>query len=121
MPPRITVETATAEGWYRPNTNGGYCECGCGELAPIATESHRARGHVGGEPMRFRPGHGLCMGRRPITTVERAAAEIPRPPIGSPGHERWMFDALRRGVITEREFAVSFAAHAFVDVAGGET
>ncbi len=35
----------------------GYCHCGCGDLAPIAKSTHRARGYVAGQPVRFRPGH----------------------------------------------------------------
>lgn len=35
----------------------GLCECGCGELAPIATKSSRRDGHVRGEPLRFIHGH----------------------------------------------------------------
>jgi hypothetical protein len=31
----------------------GYCHCGCGELAPIATRSDTRKGWVKGEPMRF--------------------------------------------------------------------
>lgn len=33
------------------------CECGCGEPAPIATMTSKRRGHVAGEPVRFRMGH----------------------------------------------------------------
>ena len=33
------------------------CECGCGEPAPIATETSTARGHVKGQPLRFVMGH----------------------------------------------------------------
>jgi len=39
------------------NRNGGYCECGCGTLAPIARQSHTARGNVRGLAMRFAPAH----------------------------------------------------------------
>lgn len=34
------------------------CECGCGEPAPIATKTYKKWGHVIGEPVRFRRGHG---------------------------------------------------------------
>lgn len=34
------------------------CECGCGAPAPIATSTHRPRGYVRGEPVRFIQGHG---------------------------------------------------------------
>lgn len=33
------------------------CECGCGQPAPIATQTKRRDGHVKGEPMRFIRGH----------------------------------------------------------------
>jgi hypothetical protein len=35
----------------------GYCECGCGRLAPIAKLSNTSKGHVAGQPMRFVHGH----------------------------------------------------------------
>jgi hypothetical protein len=34
-----------------------FCMCGCGGLAPIAKQNHKARGLVKGEPMRFIHGH----------------------------------------------------------------
>lgn len=58
-PAPITVEQARTEGWYRPNRNAGFCECGCGRLTPIAAESDRRRGWVKGEPVRFVTGHWL--------------------------------------------------------------
>lgn len=33
------------------------CECGCGELAPVATRNHSRYGWVKGQPMRFVKGH----------------------------------------------------------------
>lgn len=33
------------------------CECGCGQPAPIATQTDRARGAVKGQPRRFISGH----------------------------------------------------------------
>jgi hypothetical protein len=33
------------------------CDCGCGEAAPIATQTSKAQGYVKGEPMRFVKGH----------------------------------------------------------------
>jgi hypothetical protein len=35
----------------------GYCECGCGELAPISPRTDRAFGWIKGEPKRFIKGH----------------------------------------------------------------
>lgn len=37
------------------------CECGCGELAPIAPQSDRRRGWVKGQPKRFINGHNSRM------------------------------------------------------------
>lgn len=34
-----------------------YCECGCGQPAPIATRSDPARGYIKGQPHRFVAGH----------------------------------------------------------------
>lgn len=33
------------------------CECGCGTVAPIATQTDARAGHVRGQPMRFVRGH----------------------------------------------------------------
>jgi hypothetical protein len=38
-------------------SNVGLCECGCGQLAPIAKQSEKRRGYVKGKPMRFICGH----------------------------------------------------------------
>jgi hypothetical protein len=46
-----------------PNQNGGLCECGCGDPAPIATTTATAVGHIAGQPMRFIRGHNNA-GRR---------------------------------------------------------
>lgn len=35
----------------------GYCQCGCGNLAPIAKRTDRKCGHVKGKPIRFICGH----------------------------------------------------------------
>lgn len=34
-----------------------YCQCGCGQLAPIAKKTRAHLGHHKGEPVRFLPGH----------------------------------------------------------------
>ena len=34
------------------------CECGCGLPAPIASRTRASKGHVKGQPLRFRQGHG---------------------------------------------------------------
>ena len=35
----------------------GLCECGCGDVAPIAKQSLTRRGHIRGESVRFIQGH----------------------------------------------------------------
>jgi hypothetical protein len=38
----------------------GFCQCGCGELAPIATYTAKKRGYLKGTRNRFISGHNLC-------------------------------------------------------------
>lgn len=45
-----------------PNCNNGFCECGCGKPAPIATCGKKKYGWVKGKPVRFIRGHH---GRKP--------------------------------------------------------
>src|SRR5688500_4895354 len=40
------------------------CECGCGQVAPIAPRTDSAKGYVKGQQLRFVYGHGL-RGNRP--------------------------------------------------------
>jgi hypothetical protein len=40
----------------------GYCQCGCGQRAPLAPQTMRSRGWVAGQPLRFVHGHNA---RRP--------------------------------------------------------
>lgn len=37
----------------------GFCQCGCGGLAPIARQNHTKKNWVKGQPLRFLPGHNL--------------------------------------------------------------
>ena len=37
--------------------NNGYCQCGCGELAPLAKKTDKRHGHVKGQPVRFIGNH----------------------------------------------------------------
>lgn len=37
----------------------GYCQCGCGQLAPIAKRDWPKRGHLKGQPIRFISGHNI--------------------------------------------------------------
>lgn len=39
----------------------GYCQCGCGRIAPIAKMTRAAFGHVQGQPTRYCVGHGSRM------------------------------------------------------------
>lgn len=39
------------------NVEPGYCQCGCGQLAPIATYNMPKRGYLKGQPVRFVHGH----------------------------------------------------------------
>lgn len=38
-------------------TSYGYCQCGCGQPAPVAQRNHSRHGFVKGEPIRFISGH----------------------------------------------------------------
>lgn len=51
-----------------PTIPYGYCECGCGELAPIARQTDRATGYVRGKPKRYIYGH---MWRDPRRVLSR--------------------------------------------------
>ena len=41
----------------------GFCECGCGEKTPLATNTRHSRGQIKGEPIRFLNGHIHRVGR----------------------------------------------------------
>lgn len=49
--------------WVTPKL----CECGCGEPAPIASETNHKLGWVKGQPKRFIHGHSLRPSRPPAT------------------------------------------------------
>lgn len=55
------------------------CECGCGQLAPIASQTQAKWGHIQGQPMRFVKGHH----RRVHKTLEQAFLAHFKP--GEPG------------------------------------
>lgn len=40
-----------------PSIPYGYCQCGCGERAPLATKTSKRNGHVQGQPMKYILGH----------------------------------------------------------------
>jgi hypothetical protein len=83
----------------------GYCKCGCGQLAPLASQTYTKRGWVKGEPVRFIRGHanridnfvaapnpsGLCMcgcgERTPLARHTQRGTTIKGKPIRFlPGH-----------------------------------
>ena len=47
------------------NTNNGFCECGCGEPAPVATRTDSNFGWIKGKPKRFILGHSVRNKRGP--------------------------------------------------------
>lgn len=51
-----------------PQDSVKLCECGCGEPAPIATRTRTTKGHIKGQPIRFRVGHN---GRVPLVWLEQ--------------------------------------------------
>jgi hypothetical protein len=54
------VSVALSDGESTPQ----FCECGCGQPAPIARRTNRSFGHVKGQPLRFILGHNSGRGRR---------------------------------------------------------
>lgn len=51
------IRTNEADVRYQPNTNHGYCMCGCMNLAPLAKRTNMIHGHLKGKPLRYIPGH----------------------------------------------------------------
>jgi hypothetical protein len=49
------------------DTPYGYCQCGCGQPAPLAPTTNKSRGYTRGQPMRWRHGHA---GRKPTAWLE---------------------------------------------------
>lgn len=57
---RTKANKAMREGMRKhipPENPSGLCMCGCGQPAPLATETKTARGRVAGQPMRYILGH----------------------------------------------------------------
>jgi hypothetical protein len=52
---------------------GGLCLCGCGGAAPVAKESDRSRGNVGGKPIRFINGHWSRTPHKGLNKVQHLA------------------------------------------------
>jgi len=57
-----------APSFHGVNQNGGLCECGCKQAAPIAPSSNHEWGTVKGLPQRYIHGHNAC--RTPYSKVE---------------------------------------------------
>jgi protein gp37 len=55
--PEANLEDKDVKDPLGPFVVGKLCECGCGNLAPIANKSIKSRGWVKGEPLRFIRGH----------------------------------------------------------------
>jgi len=47
------------------------CACGCGQRAPIATETNRPKGYVKGQPVRYVRGHHVRVGVHPFSKLNR--------------------------------------------------
>lgn len=56
-PARLRIAGGMAQEVRLPMQGEGYCECGCGERTPIATQTRRDCGHIKGQPIRFINGH----------------------------------------------------------------
>lgn len=41
------------ENWYKPNTNNGYCHCGCGGKTLLSKRTRKTQGIKRGKPFRF--------------------------------------------------------------------
>jgi len=63
----------------------GYCQCGCGRKAPLATKTDRSTGRVKGQPMRFVRGH-----RKRIPIEDRFREKLTIDPSGC-----WVWRAAR--------------------------
>lgn len=56
----------------------GYCHCGCGELAPVATYTRPEKGWVEGVPHKFRRGHNTRLKSFPRSKLFGAPRPKPR-------------------------------------------
>jgi hypothetical protein len=52
-----TTTAAVGPNPQSDQTPSGKCLCGCGQTTPIATETHKKRGRIKGQPCRFVSGH----------------------------------------------------------------
>jgi hypothetical protein len=76
----------------------GYCECGCGQLAPLAQKTAAAKGWVKGQPIRFIHGHNR---RKPRGLVEKECTYCGEvKPVGEFYEHAISYDGLRSNCIT---------------------
>ncbi len=68
------------------NTTNGFCECGCGERAPIS--AYTRRGYRKGEPQRFVRGHDLRA--NPLRLVGAEIAGWAGDQVGYSALHRWV-------------------------------
>lgn len=81
----------------------GLCECGCGQAAPIATQTNRSKGWVKGQPLRFvrghagkRHGHSSQGRRKPTPTYYSWDAMMRRCSVAS--NDSYRRDYIERGI-----------------------
>lgn len=55
----------------------GYCHCGCGEKAPVAERTRRAKGHTKGEPLKFIHNHHGRKRWDPVSDESLGCFKIP--------------------------------------------
>jgi hypothetical protein len=76
----------------------GYCECGCGQLAPLARQTNAPKGGVKGQPLRFVHGHNR---RKPRGLVEKECTYCGEvKPVGDFYEHASRYDGLRSNCIT---------------------
>lgn len=71
MAEQIDLTTITLHSGGHDSPESGHCECGCGQLAPIATRTNVRAGQVKGRPLRFISGHN----RRGTTNLRNYAVQ----------------------------------------------
>ena len=85
------------------NTTGGYCECGCGGLAPISKMNSTARGYLKGKPRRFIQNHGARFkpkGKDSHTWRGGLAIQRNRVLVYQPDHPNAVKKYVRRNILT---------------------
>lgn len=85
----------------------GYCQCGCGQLAPVATVTSRTYGWVKGEPKRYVLGHTLKARGKPTLAARFWQHTDKRGP-----NECWLYRKNDGGVV-KRYGTVSFGGKSY--------